>query len=150
MQDSLGYSAYQTGFSSCPWDFYRPWHPVGGKCFPVGEPESGDRAGIIPAMCQLLHELLFSFLTDKWYIMVSLYLSRVGNPLPPLLNVSLRQIDNRQMAQASSVTNIVRQIGGSFGSHVQPFVEPAQTYHRSVITKLLPTREKLIRTWWTG
>lgn len=32
--------------------------PVGGQCFPVGEPESGDRAGIIPVVCQLLHELL--------------------------------------------------------------------------------------------
>ena len=55
----------------------------------------------------------FSFLTDKWYIMISLYLRGVGLGIlyPPLLNVSLRQISNRQMAQASSVTNIVRQIG---------------------------------------
>jgi len=74
----------------------------------------------------------FSFLTDKWYIMISLYLRGVGLGIlyPPLLNVSLRQISNQQMAQASSATIIVRQIGGSFGvamfSHL---LSQRQTYH---------------------
>ena len=64
--------------------------------------------------------------------MISLYLRGVGLGIlyPPLLNVSLRQISNQQMAQASSVTNIVRQIGGSFGvamfSHL---LSQRQTYH---------------------
>ena len=58
------------------------------------------------------------------------YYGELGILYPPLLNVSFRQIGNRQMAQASSVTNIVRQIGGSFGvamfSHL---LTQRQTYH---------------------
>ena len=118
MQDSLGYSAYQTVLFFLPVGFLQA----------VASPLAGNAAGWVnPKVVIVLGLLLlcssfymnysFSFLTDKWYIMVSLYLRGVGLGIlyPPLLNVSLRMISNQQMAQASSVTNIVRQIGGSFG-----------------------------------
>ena len=58
-----------------------------------------------------------SFLTEKWYIMLSLYLRGVGMGIlfTPLLTLSLAKIRVDMMAQASSITNIVRQMGGSFG-----------------------------------
>ena len=39
----------------------------------------------------------------------------MGILFPPLLNLSLERISQPQMAQASSVTNIIRQVGGSVG-----------------------------------
>lgn len=118
MQDSLGYSAYQTGLFFLPVGFLQA----------VASPLAGNAARWVNSKVVIVLGLLllcssfymnysFSFLTDKWYIMVSLYLRGVGLGIlyPPLLNVSLRMISNQQMAQASSVTNIVRQIGGSFG-----------------------------------
>ena len=58
-----------------------------------------------------------SFLTEKRYIMMSLYLRGVGMGIlfTPLLTLSLARIGVDKMAQASSITNIVRQMGGSFG-----------------------------------
>jgi len=49
--------------------------------------------------------------------MLSLYLRGLGMGLlfTPLLTLSLVNIRNSDMAQASSITNIVRQMGGSFG-----------------------------------
>ena len=53
-----------------------------------------------------------SFLTEKWYIMLSLYLRGVGMGIlfTPLLTLSLAKIGVDMMAQASSITNIVRQM----------------------------------------
>lgn len=36
MQDSLGYSAYQTGLFFLPWDFYKRWHPRWPEMLPGG------------------------------------------------------------------------------------------------------------------
>ena len=48
---------------------------------------------------------------------MSLYLRGIGMGIlfTPLLTLSLARISVVQMAQASSITNIVRQMGGSFG-----------------------------------
>ena len=133
MQDSLGYSAYQTGLFFLPVGFLQAVaSPLAGNASRWVNPKVVIVLGLFLLCASFYMNCSFSFLTDKWYIMVSLYLRGVGLGIlyPPLLNVSLRQIDNRQMAQASSVTNIVRQIGGSFGvamfSHL---LSQRQTYH---------------------
>lgn len=133
MQDSLGYSAYQTGLFFLPVGFLQAVaSPLAGNASRWVNPKVVIVLGLFLLCASFYMNYFFSFLTDKWYIMVSLYLRGVGLGIlyPPLLNVSLRQIDNRQMAQASSVTNIVRQIGGSFGvamfSHL---LSQRQTYH---------------------
>ena len=118
MQDSLGYSAYQTGLFFLPVGFLQAVaSPLAGNAARWVNPKVVIVLGLLLLCSSFYMNYSFSFLTDKWYIMVSLYLRGVGLGLlyPPLLNVSLRMISNQQMAQASSVTNIVRQIGGSFG-----------------------------------
>lgn len=59
----------------------------------------------------------FTLQTDHSYILSSLILRGVGMGIlfPPLLSVSLEQITPAQMAQASSISNITRQLGGSVG-----------------------------------
>ena len=118
MQDSLGYSAYQTGLFFLPVGFLQAVaSPLAGNAARWVNPKVVIVLGLLLLCSSFYMNYSFSFLTDKWYIMVSLYLRGVGLGIlyPPLLNVSLRMISNQQMAQASSVTNIVRQIGGSFG-----------------------------------
>lgn len=133
MQDSLGYSAYQTGLFFLPVGFLQAVaSPMAGNVTRWMNPKIVIVAGLLLLCSSFYMNYSFSFLTDKWYIMVSLYLRGVGLGIlyPPLLNVSLKGIANQQMAQASSVTNIVRQIGGSFGvamfSHL---LSQRQTYH---------------------
>ena len=133
MQDSLGYSAYQTGLFFLPVGFLQAVaSPLAGNASRWVNPKVVIVLGLLLLCSSFYMNYSFSFLTDKWYIMISLYLRGVGLGIlyPPLLNVSLRMISNQQMAQASSVTNIVRQIGGSFGvamfSHL---LSQRRTYH---------------------
>lgn len=133
MQDSLGYSAYQTGLFFLPVGFLQAVaSPLSGSITRWLNPKIIVVLGLLLLCGSFFMNYSFSFLTDRWYIMVSLYLRGVGLGIlyPPLLNISLRMISNQQMAQASSVTNIVRQIGGSFGvamfSHL---LSQRQTYH---------------------
>lgn len=74
-------------------------------------------SGILLMALSFYMNYYLSFLTEKWYIMLSLYLRGLGMGLlfTPLLTLSLVNIRNSDMAQASSITNIVRQMGGSFG-----------------------------------
>ena len=57
----------------------------------------------------------FTLQTDRSTIIASLILRGTGMGIlfPPLLGVALDGITPQQMAQASSLTNIIRQVGGS-------------------------------------
>ena len=58
-----------------------------------------------------------SYLTDKYYVWYSLILRGLGMGIlfPPLMTMSLYNIRGQRIAEASSITNILRQVGGSFG-----------------------------------
>jgi len=58
-----------------------------------------------------------SFLTEHSLIMTSLYLRGLGMGMifTPLSSYSLSTIPRDKMAQASGITNTIRQVGGSFG-----------------------------------
>jgi MFS transporter, DHA2 family, multidrug resistance protein len=58
-----------------------------------------------------------SFLTEHSYIMTTLYLRGLGMGMlfTPLSSLSLSTIPREKMAQASGITNTVRQVGGSLG-----------------------------------
>ncbi|WP_294141541.1 DHA2 family efflux MFS transporter permease subunit [uncultured Sanguibacteroides sp.] len=133
MQNSLGYSAYQTGMFFMPVGFLQAVaSPSAGALSRRFNPKIIIVLGLLLLCASFYMNYSFSFLTDKWYIMSSLYLRGVGLGIlyPPLLNLSLKMMRNEQMAQASSITNIIRQIGGSFGvamfSHL---LSQRQTYH---------------------
>ena len=59
----------------------------------------------------------FTLQTDRTTIVASLILRGTGMGIlfPPLLSIALARITPKEMAQASSITNIVRQVGGSVG-----------------------------------
>lgn len=125
LQNNLGYSAFQAGM------FFIPVGIIQGFCSPLaGSLSQRMDSRILIAVGLILMSISFylnfylSFLTEKWYVMMSLYLRGIGMGLlfTPLLTLSLSKIAATSMTQASSLTNIIRQMGGSFGvavfSHV--------------------------------
>ena len=118
MQDTLGYSAFQAGLVFLPV----------GLIQAVASPSSTHiikyidaRIVIIIGLSMLAGSFFlnyqFTLQTDHHYILMSLILRGVGMGIlfPPLLSVSLEQISPQDMAQASSISNITRQLGGSVG-----------------------------------
>lgn len=118
LQNSLGYTALQAG------SVFLPVGIIQGSMAPI--------AGIVsdktnPKIPMLIGVLLFglsfylnsslSFLTEHSYIMTSLYIRgfAMGMVYAPLTAISLLQISRDKMAQASGITNTIRQLGGSLG-----------------------------------
>lgn len=79
MQDSLGYSAYQTGLFFLPVGFLQAVaSPLAGNASRWVNPKVVIVLGLFLLCASFYMNCSFSFLTDKWYIMVSLYLRGVG------------------------------------------------------------------------
>jgi len=118
LQNSLGYTPLQAGLVFLPV----------GILLGITAPFAGafvDRYnGKIPPLIGLALLALtfyqFSFLSlfsERAQIMIPLVLRGVAMGLifSPLTTISLSDIPNRQMAQASGLINVIRQIGGSIG-----------------------------------
>ncbi|WP_370860729.1 DHA2 family efflux MFS transporter permease subunit [Parabacteroides faecis] len=133
LQNNLGYSALQAGM------FFIPVGIIQGFCSPTAgtlgqkiNPKILIAGGLILMALSFYLNIFLSFLTEKWYIMMSLYLRGIGMGIlfTPLLTLSLANIRIDMMAQASSLTNIIRQMGGSFGVAIFSHVLTQRTsYH---------------------
>lgn len=133
LQNNLGYSAFQAGM------FFIPVGIIQGFCSPTAgalgqkiNPKILIAAGLILMAASFYLNFFLSFLTEKWYIMMSLYLRGIGMGIlfTPLLTLSLANIKSDMMAQASSITNIIRQMGGSFGVAIFSHILTQRTgYH---------------------
>ena len=133
LQNNLGYSAFQAGM------FFIPVGIIQGFCSPTAgalgqkiNPKILIGAGLILMAVSFYLNFFLSFLTEKWYIMMSLYLRGIGMGIlfTPLLTLSLANIKSDMMAQASSITNIIRQMGGSFGVAIFSHILTQRTgYH---------------------
>jgi len=118
LQNSLGYTPLQTGLV---------FLPVGlmlGITAPFAGMFSDRYDARVPIVLglTLLGWTLYRFssltlLTERPDIMLPLYVRGVAMGLlfSPLTTVAISEISDRQMAQASGLVNVVRQIGGSFG-----------------------------------
>lgn len=118
LQNNLGYTALQAGM------FFIPVGIIQGICSPLAgtlgqkiNPKILIASGLILMAISFYLNFFLSFLTESWYVMLSLILRGIGMGIlfTPLLTLSLANIRKEMMAQASSVTNIIRQMGGSFG-----------------------------------
>lgn len=118
LQNNLGYTAFEAGM------FFIPVGIIQGICSPIAgtlgqkiNPKILIASGLILMAISFYLNFFLSFLTESWYVMMSLILRGIGMGIlfTPLLTLSLANIRREMMAQASSVTNIIRQMGGSFG-----------------------------------
>jgi len=118
LQNSLGYTALQSGA------VFLPVGIIQGFMSPISGWFSDKISAKVPIMVGV-SLLVFSFylnselsyLTEHSFIMTTLYLRgfAMGIIFTPLSTFSLATIPHHKMAQASSISNTVRQIGGSLG-----------------------------------
>jgi len=136
LQNSLGYTPFQAGLV---------FLPVGlllGITAPFAGMFSDRYDARIPAAIGMTL-LVFTFyrfgslslLTERREIMLSLYLRGIAMGLlfSPLTTIAISEIANRQMAQASGLINVIRQVGGSFGVAIFGTILTRRTIFHSAI-----------------
>jgi len=118
LQNSMGYTALQSGA------VFLPVGIIQGGMAPLAGMFSDKVNGKIPLFMGI-SLLIFSFylnsnlsfLTEHSYVMTSLYIRGFGMGMifTPISSLSLSTIPRDKMAQASGISNTIRQIGGSLG-----------------------------------
>jgi DHA2 family multidrug resistance protein len=118
LQNSMGYTALQSGA------VFLPVGIIQGAMSPLSGIFSDKVSGKLPLFTGIIL-LVFSFylnsqlsfLTEHSFVMTSLYIRGLGMGMifTPLSSLSLSTIPREKMAQASGITNTIRQVGGSFG-----------------------------------
>lgn len=118
LQNAMDYTALQSGAVFLPVGIIQGlMSPIAGLIADKANPKIPIIIGIILLTISLYINSDLSFLTERPYIMSSLYLRgfAMGIMFTPLNQISLLTIAHNKMAQASSITNTIRQIGGSIG-----------------------------------
>jgi DHA2 family multidrug resistance protein len=118
MQSSLNYTALQAGSVFLPVGIIQGiMSPISGRIADKMNPKIPIMIGIILLAFSLFLNYFLSFLTENPYIMLSLYIRgfAMGLLFTPLNAIGLLQIPREKMAQASGITNTIRQLGGSLG-----------------------------------
>ncbi len=118
LQNSLGYTALQAGSVFLPIGIIQGTiAPISGRISDKLNPKLPLFIGVILFAFSFYLNGYLSWLSELHYIMLSLYLRGVamGLMFTALTTVSLSEIPRDKMAQASAITNSIRQLGGSLG-----------------------------------
>lgn len=118
LQNSLGYTALQAGSVFLPVGIVQGIiAPISGRISDKINPKLPIFAGVILLSLSFYLNSKLSFLTELHSIMISLYIRGVamGLMFTALSTISLLEISREKMAQASAITNSIRQLGGSLG-----------------------------------
>jgi len=118
LQNSMGYTAVQAGSVFLPVGIIQGFmSPIAGKISDKFSPKAPMILGIIILGISFLLNSKLTYLSENSFIMTSLYLRgfAMGIIFSPLSTVMLLTIPRDKMAQASGITNTIRQLGGSLG-----------------------------------
>ncbi len=118
LQNSLNYTAIQSGAVFLPVGIIQgTMSPISGLMGDKINPKIPIVIGVILLSFSLYLNSSLSFLTEHHYIMLSLYIRgfAMGMMFTPLSSTSLSEMPRDKMAQASGITNVIRQLAGSFG-----------------------------------
>ena len=118
LQNSLGYTALQAGSVFLPVGIIQGiTAPISGKISDKISAKVPMFVGVILFAFSFYLNSNLSWLTELRYIMISLYIRgfAMGLMFTALTTVSLSEIPREKMAQASAITNSIRQLGGSLG-----------------------------------
>lgn len=118
LQNSLGYTAVQAGAVFLPVGILQGLiSPISGLAADKINPKIPVVIGILMMALSFYLNSQMSYLTEKSFIYTTLVLRGVGMGMlfTPLAAVSLIEIPREKMAQASGLTNTIRQLAGSFG-----------------------------------
>jgi MFS transporter, DHA2 family, multidrug resistance protein len=118
LQNSLGYTAMQAGIVFLPVGIIQgTMSPVSGFLASKINPKFPMLLGITLLGFSFYLNSKLSFLSEHNFIMTSLYIRgfAMGITFTPLSTLSLINIPKEKMAQASAISNTIRQIAGSIG-----------------------------------
>src|SRR5664279_5416153 len=118
LQNSLGYTALQAGSVFLPVGIIQGIvAPISGRISDKLNPKIPLFIGVVIFAFSFYLNSKLSWLTELNFIMISLYLRgfAMGLMFTALTTVSLSEISRDKMAQASAITNSIRQLGGSLG-----------------------------------
>jgi MFS transporter, DHA2 family, multidrug resistance protein len=118
LQNSMGYTAIQAGAVFLPVGIIQGTiAPIAGLAADRINPKIPAILGICLMALSFYLNSYLSYLTERSFVMFTLYLRGLGMGLlfTPLSTVSLLEIPREKMAQASGLTNTIRQLAGSFG-----------------------------------
>lgn len=118
LQNALGYTALQSGAVFLPVGFIQGFvAPITGIATDRINAKVPIMMGIVLFAVSFFIVSKLSFLTERDYIMTSLYIRGVamGMMFTSISTVALFDISREKMAQASGMLNTIRQLGGSLG-----------------------------------
>jgi DHA2 family multidrug resistance protein len=118
LQNILGYTALQSGMVLLPIGIIQAVvGPIAGYSSDKINPKIPIVIGLVLFTLSFLLNTRLSIFSENAQIMLPMYLRGVamGLMFSPLSAVALTEISRKEMAQASGVTNVIRQVGGSFG-----------------------------------
>ncbi len=118
LQNSLGYTALQSGAVFLPVGIIQgAIAPVAGRFADKVDAKIPVIIGVALMVLSFYLNAQLSYLTERPFIMLSLYIRGLGMGLmfTPLTTLGLLTISREKMAQASGISNTIRQIGGSLG-----------------------------------
>ena len=118
LQNSLGYTAYQAGAIFLPMGFLQGIvAPIAGILTDRINPKVPAVLGIILLGWSWYLNSSLSLFSMHSEVMFPIYLRGLGMGLlfTPLSAIALTDIKRQDMAQASGLFNVIRQVGGSFG-----------------------------------
>ncbi|NVO19629.1 MAG: DHA2 family efflux MFS transporter permease subunit [Bacteroidetes bacterium] len=155
LQNSMGYTAIQAGAVFLPLGLIQGIvAPFAGIFSDKINPKVPIVIGALLLAFSFYLNSSMSYLTELSYIKMTLYLRglAMGMMFGPLTTISLLSVPRHKMAQASGISNVIRQVGGSFGValltsifttrmayHSQLFGESLQSYspvYHSVVSHL--------------
>jgi DHA2 family multidrug resistance protein len=118
LQNSMGYTAVQAGAVFLPVGIIQGMmSPIAGKISDRFSPKIPIIIGIFVLGFSFILNSQLSYLSEHSFIMTTLYLRgfAMGIIFTPLSNLMLLTMPREKMAQASGITNTIRQLGGSLG-----------------------------------
>jgi DHA2 family multidrug resistance protein len=146
LQNSLGYTAFQAGSVFLPVGIIQGlMSPLAGRIADRTNPKIPMLLGIFLFAISFYMNSSLSFLSEHAYIMTSLYFRGFGMGLmfTPLSTISFSQIPRDKMAQASAITNTIRQLGGSLGVAIFATILTARVnYHSQTFSEMEQPRSQ--------
>jgi DHA2 family multidrug resistance protein len=118
LQNILGYTALQSGMVLLPVGFIQAFFgPISGLVSDKINPKVPIITGIILFSISFYLNSKLSIFSEHAQIMMPMYIRGVamGMIFSPLSVLSMKGLAHREMAQASGIMNLIRQVGGSFG-----------------------------------
>ncbi|HBF40179.1 MAG TPA: drug:proton antiporter, partial [Firmicutes bacterium] len=139
LQNSLGYTAFQAGLVFLPVGLIQAFiSPICGFMVAKINPKIFAAVGIVLMAFSMYLNSFQSLYSEHSQIMLPLIIRAFGMGMmfTPLTTISLSEIGRENIAQASGMLNIIRQVGGSFGVAIlSTILTQRTTFHTTIYSQ---------------